>query len=472
MKILFLHGWQSVPGGVKPKYLESHGHEVIEPELPDDDFQEAVRIAQAEFDQHQPRVIVGSSRGGAVAMDIKSGTATLVLLCPAWKKLGRVTTVRPDTVILHSRADDAVPFVDSEELATNSGATLIRVGNDHRLADPVPLQRMLGAVDLAVPTLCLGIDVAWWGGSPGRRDSQRDTIVYTVVSAGTTPDLRFRPVDLSAAKNFGPTQIEANFDSRGELLVEQIKAILGENTGNFQRCVVALDAPLEARRRENQPPRVKAAGAGQRTGAERRGCEKAIQRYKKEELANGNNAQAWHSDLRIQSGSPIAPRIASVLTRLSACDFQCWGNDRNRHERQIIEIFPSEAIWSLGLLDSFPQNLNPKEVRSYKNKKTRSLNRANAMETALMPLLGFVTRFQSEARLPWYSWSQQVAEYACNTAVDERNPGSVRTGKGFDDPIESGIAFLTAVSFVGGLSHMWGDGSDGTIVGPGLLQGG
>ena len=34
MKILFLHGWQSVPGGVKPTYLKDHGHEVINPSCP------------------------------------------------------------------------------------------------------------------------------------------------------------------------------------------------------------------------------------------------------------------------------------------------------------------------------------------------------------------------------------------------------------------------------------------------------
>jgi hypothetical protein len=49
MKILFLHGLNSVPGGVKPTYLTSNGHEVINPALPDDDFTEAVRIAQTEF---------------------------------------------------------------------------------------------------------------------------------------------------------------------------------------------------------------------------------------------------------------------------------------------------------------------------------------------------------------------------------------------------------------------------------------
>ena len=145
MKILFLHGRNSVPGGVKPTFLTDHGHTVINPKLPDEDMQEAVRIAQAEFDLHQPQVVVGSSRGGAVAMNIDSGTAKLVLLCPAWKKYGTARTVKPDTVILHSRADDVVPFADSEELAKNSGATLIEVGNDHRLADPEPLAAMLRA---------------------------------------------------------------------------------------------------------------------------------------------------------------------------------------------------------------------------------------------------------------------------------------------------------------------------------------
>jgi pimeloyl-ACP methyl ester carboxylesterase len=148
MKILFLHGWNSVPGGVKPTYLKDHGHEVVNPALPHEDFAAAVRIAQAEFDSQRPQVVVGSSRGGAVAMNIDSGNAKLVLLCPAWRKYGTVRTAKPGTVILHSRADDVVPFADSEELIKDSGlpaASLIEVGSDHRLADPEPLAAMLKA---------------------------------------------------------------------------------------------------------------------------------------------------------------------------------------------------------------------------------------------------------------------------------------------------------------------------------------
>src|SRR3954451_18617648 len=120
MTILFLHGRHSAPGGVKPSFLARHGHEVINPAL-DDDFAESVRTARAEFDRHRPDVIVGSSRGGAVAMNLDSGSTPLVLLCPAWRRWGTTTTVKPGTVILHSEADDVIPVAHSRELLRASG---------------------------------------------------------------------------------------------------------------------------------------------------------------------------------------------------------------------------------------------------------------------------------------------------------------------------------------------------------------
>jgi hypothetical protein len=152
MKILFLHGWNSKPGSVKPTFLADHGHTVLNPALPDEDFEGAVCIAQAEFDRHRPDVIVGSSRGGALAIAIRSGDTPLVLLCPAWKRWGIATKTKAGTTILHSRADEFVPFADSEELVKNSGLpaeALVEVGTDHRLADPEPLRAMLDACERA-----------------------------------------------------------------------------------------------------------------------------------------------------------------------------------------------------------------------------------------------------------------------------------------------------------------------------------
>jgi Alpha/beta hydrolase family len=149
MTVLFLHGWTSVPGGVKPTYLAAHGHSVINPPLPDDDFPASVKIAQAEFDRHRPDVVVGSSRGGAVALNIDTAQARLVLLCPAWRRWGTACTVKPGTLILHSEADDVIPIADSRALLARSGlpeSALIVIGND-RLADPEPLAAMLAAVE-------------------------------------------------------------------------------------------------------------------------------------------------------------------------------------------------------------------------------------------------------------------------------------------------------------------------------------
>jgi len=145
MKVLFLHGWKSVPGGVKPTYLKGKGLEVINPALDDNDFAKAVATAQQAFEKHRPAVVVGSSRGGAVAMNLTDRQVPLVLLCPAWKNWGTVKTINSKSVVLHSRMDDVIPFQHSLELIENSNLAsghLLEVGGDHRLADPKSLEEM------------------------------------------------------------------------------------------------------------------------------------------------------------------------------------------------------------------------------------------------------------------------------------------------------------------------------------------
>ena len=149
MKILYLHGWKSTCGGAKPSSLAALGHEVIEPELPEDDYDEALRIAQAELERIKPDVVVGSSRGGSLAINLEAGDVPLVLLCPAWKRWGRVSKVKPGTQILHSREDEVIPFDDTLELLRNSGldeSALTVTGENHRLFDPASLAEMAAAV--------------------------------------------------------------------------------------------------------------------------------------------------------------------------------------------------------------------------------------------------------------------------------------------------------------------------------------
>jgi hypothetical protein len=173
MKILLLHSAGTQPG-VHPVYLSKRGHEVWVPALPDN-FGEAVRVVQSEIDQRHPDVIVGSSRGGAVAMNAKSGSIPLVLLSPAWRKHGASKSVKRGTAILHSRRDEAVSFVESEELVRNSSlpeSALVEVGTDHRLADPDALAAMLAAC-LATRPRVLGCDF----GVPKKAGDQAKKII-------------------------------------------------------------------------------------------------------------------------------------------------------------------------------------------------------------------------------------------------------------------------------------------------------
>jgi hypothetical protein len=142
MKVLLLHGLESQPGGSKAQAIEGAGHALINPDLRAG-WAESIQIAQEAVDTHQPDVVVGSSRGGALAMLIDTQGARRVLIAPAWKHFGGSPTVSSNTVILHSQDDKIIPFEDSEELVAASGAKLVAVGKDHRMSDGEALSAMV-----------------------------------------------------------------------------------------------------------------------------------------------------------------------------------------------------------------------------------------------------------------------------------------------------------------------------------------
>ena len=148
MKILFLHGKESKPGGTKANFLKEAGHTVLNPLLPKDDWDESVRIARKLWDEEGPDVVVGSSRGGAVAMSIGMPADKMVLVAPAWRKFCKEEVAVPEnTVILHSGDDDVIPYMDSLLIAIKLRTRVVRVGEDHRMNDPEALERLLQEIN-------------------------------------------------------------------------------------------------------------------------------------------------------------------------------------------------------------------------------------------------------------------------------------------------------------------------------------
>ncbi len=200
--------------------MKNAGHAVINPKLDDDIFDDALQTAQAEYDLHQPNVIVGSSRGGAVAMNIISGNTPLVLLCPAWKKWATVKKLKSNSLILHSRQDDVIPFEDSKELVAISGLpseTLIEIGSDHRLADEESLSVMLWACQV----LALNEKLPW-------------------MDDETEAD--FGP----SKKSTGTTQEDANYicDACGEVIVIPVDLSEGSSQKYVEDCPVCCRANI------------------------------------------------------------------------------------------------------------------------------------------------------------------------------------------------------------------------------------
>ena len=119
-------------------------------------------------------------------------------------------------------------------------------------------------------------------------------------------------------------------------------------------------------RSPGQPPRVKAASKGAATGSKRRECEDQIQKYK--QCRTTPDFRAWNAEFDVQSGSPIPSRLSRVLRTLAdEAGFSVWRTRSGASHGDVIEIFPSEAIWSLGLSGLYAGRTS-EEVRSYKTK--------------------------------------------------------------------------------------------------------
>ena len=152
-KVLFFHGMEGTPEGTKPTFLKKKGFRVIAPALPKDDFELSLARAKDAFENFRPDIVVGSSRGGAIATALDTGDIPKILIAPAWKKFGvKNPLVNKETVILHCADDDLVPYEDSVELCSPEegeffGPMLTECGENHRMSDEAALQELLWVLE-------------------------------------------------------------------------------------------------------------------------------------------------------------------------------------------------------------------------------------------------------------------------------------------------------------------------------------
>ena len=99
-----------------------------------------------EIDDFEPDVIIGTSQGGAVAMQLadKYPHSKFVLGAPAWKIFHADPNKLPsDTIIIQGKKDITVPYEDNKELAETHGFEFITYDGGHA----VPWDLIRNAVD-------------------------------------------------------------------------------------------------------------------------------------------------------------------------------------------------------------------------------------------------------------------------------------------------------------------------------------
>lgn len=140
LRVQFIHGLEGSPQGAKPRFLAAH-FETTAPGMNTSDLPGSIETQAEALAKIQPDVLVGSSFGGAIAVELlERGVfrGPTVLLAPAAAKLG-IRNRLPEGVavtIVHGTGDIVIPLSDSQELAATGTPSLVRlveVDDDHRL---------------------------------------------------------------------------------------------------------------------------------------------------------------------------------------------------------------------------------------------------------------------------------------------------------------------------------------------------
>jgi predicted esterase len=141
LRVQFIHGLEGSPHGTKARVLAEH-FDAVTPAMDTSNFDACVALQREVSSTFRPDVLVGSSFGGAVALELLwqgAHTGPTLLLAQAAFHLGTRRTLPPGARVLlvHGTRDDVVDVEDSRRLAATgapSHVVLLEVDDDHALS--------------------------------------------------------------------------------------------------------------------------------------------------------------------------------------------------------------------------------------------------------------------------------------------------------------------------------------------------
>lgn len=143
-----------------------------------------------------------------------------------------------------------------------------------------------GVTSVESSILCIGLDIAWFGGSAKKPDSQYDCLASTLLqSEAVNLDLNIDRIKLH------------DRDPQAKQLIEAISILL-ENYPSVGKVIFAIDAPLQAVRRDNLPVRKAALEKG---SVKRRACESHLSARRQAIDALAGKSEGWHPNIPISS---------------------------------------------------------------------------------------------------------------------------------------------------------------------------
>lgn len=319
---------------------------------------------------------------------------------------------------------------------------------------PIPDNINSASPRISGEILCIGLDIAWFGGCAKDKDSQFDCIGAGFISPH--------------AEQPTFTLIRVPLENRDPNAVQLLVAIDGllRKHNSIKRVVFALDAPIQAvdRGLPDRPPRLSPGSV------ERRECENYLDkqcRYLQKSIIGDNR---WRP--KIQPGAPLAHRVVSLLNELQKHGFSLWTRESQNAEKILIECFPAEAVWAIRQLGYCPESANAACIKAYKGQKGTSLSteKVGSLVHNVLDAFAPVTGITAH----WPTLVNQTINQMLNDPAWQVN-GYYRGGKYLDDAVDILICLVTSLSYAYHLAHVWQDpqhADDGHIIGPGFSNDG